>query len=158
MVAEAIRRVLPAEAVFLPVREAPSAESFDFVAIGFWAHRGGPDPAAARYMETVRGRDVAFFGTLAAYPDSDHAHGVVARAKALLAGNRVLGSFLCQGKLTPERLARRLKGEEADERHPFTEERRARLLEAARHPDARDLALAGEAFRNFWSRHLADNP
>lgn len=158
MVAEAIRRVLPGETVFLPVKKAPSAEGFDFVAIGFWTHRGGPDPAAARYMETVRGRDAAFFGTLAAYPDSEHAQGVVAKAESLLAGNRILGSFLCQGKLTPERLARRLTGEEADERHPFTEERRARLLEAARHPDARDLARAQEAFRNFWIRHLANTP
>ncbi len=90
MVAEAIRRVLPEETVFSPVTKAPSPEGFDFVAIGFWTHRGGPDPAAARYMETIRSRDMAFFGTMAAYPDSDHARSVAARAEALLAGNRIL--------------------------------------------------------------------
>ena len=153
LVAEAIRRVLPAETVFAPVGNAPSATGFTFVAIGFWAHRGGPDPAAARYMETVRDHDVAIFGTLAAYPDSEHARLVIAKAEMLLAGNRISGSFLCQGKLSPDRLARRLRGEEADERHPLTEERRLRLLEAAKHPDENDLRTAGETFRAFWEQH-----
>lgn len=152
-VAEAVRSVLPPGTVCLPVREAPPAEAFDFVVLGFWVHRGGPDPASVRYMETVRGRDVAFFGTLAAYPESGHARAVLERAERLLAGNRILGSFLCQGKLAPERLARRMRGEAADTHHPLTEERRARLLEAARHPDEKDLGMARETFGAIWERY-----
>lgn len=155
MVAEAIMRALPPDTIIQPVQNAPHPETSALVIVGFWVHRGAPDPAAARYMHTICGRDVAFFGTLAAYPDSDHAHGVMANAESLLAGNRILGSFLCQGKLAPNRLARRLSGEEADARHPMTEERRARLLEAARHPDERDLALAEKTFRDIWLRHQA---
>jgi flavodoxin len=156
MVAETILRVLPPDTIFQPVRNAPSPEGFDLIVIGFWTHKGGPDPAAARYMQTIRDRDVAFFGTLAAYPDSDHAHGVIVNAEALLAGNRICGSFLCQGKLAPERLAHRLSGKEADEQHPMTEERRIRLLEAARHPDKQDLALAEKVFRSIWVRHQTE--
>lgn len=155
MVAGAVLKALPPDTVFLPVQEALPPEDFDLVVIGFWAHQGSPDPMAARYMERVRGRDAAFFGTMAAYPDSEHARLLAARSEALLAGNRILGHFFCQGKLKPERLARLLSGEETNARHPMTEERRARLLEAARHPDARDLVMAEEAFKAVWERHLA---
>lgn len=152
-VADAIHQILPKNTAFYPVSEAPSPENFDLVMIGFWTYRAGPDPAAARYMETVRNRNVAFFGTLAAYPDSDHARRVIAKAETLLSGNRILGFFLCQGKLAPERLAKRLGGEQADGRHPMTEERRLRLLEAAKHPDARDLAMARERFQMIWEHY-----
>lgn len=150
MVAEAIEAALPGDVAVFPVRDAPPAEGYDVVALGFWVHRAGPDPRMARYMANVRGQNVAFFGTLAAYPDSPHAQKVVARAEELLTGNRILGSFLCQGKLAPGRLERRLRGEDGSGNHPLTEERRARLLEAARHPDATDLRNAGEAFRRFF--------
>lgn len=148
MVAEAIGEALPGEVAVFPVQDAPPAEGYDFVALGFWAHKAGPDPRMARYMETVRGQTVAFFGTMAAYTDSPHAQKVIARAEELLAGNRILGSFLCQGKLAPGRLERRMRGEGG---HPMTEERRARLLEAAKHPDAADLRNAGEAFQRFFA-------
>lgn len=156
MIAEAMVRELPPDTVLAPIREAPLPTDFDLVIIGFWVHRGGPDPRTIRYMETVRHRDVAFFGTLAAYPDSDHARGVLAKAEQLLAHNRIVGSFLCQGKLAPKRLAERLRGDFVDARHPMTDERRARLLEAASHPDARDLRMAREAAQRFWLRHVAN--
>ena len=152
MVAEAVRRALPADTAFFPVREAPPAAGFDFVALGFWAHRAGPDPLMTRYMRTLRGIAVAFFGTLAACPDSDHARKVIAAAEDLLAGNRILGSFLCRGKLAPERFARIMRGETTGSGHPVTEERKARLVEASRHPDEQDLYRAGEAFRAFLAR------
>ena len=146
MVAEAIRAVLPECTDVFAVRNAPTPEEYDLVILGFWVHRAGPDPMMTRYMETVRGCAVAFFGTLAAYPDSPHAQKVIARAEALLDGNRILGSFLCQGKLAPGRFEKRMRGDGADGNHPMTEERRARLVEAARHPDERDLARAKEVF------------
>ena len=149
MVAEAVGAALPGSVAVFPVRDAPPAEGYDYVILGFWVHKAGPDPRMARYMETVRGKNVAFFGTLAAYPYSPHAQKVIAKTEELLAGNRVLGSFLCQGKLAPERLERRMRGE-GGSGHPMTEERRARLLEAAKHPDVADLWNAGEAFRRFF--------
>ena len=98
---------------------------------------------------------MALFGTLAAYPDSEHAGKVIAAAHERLAGNRVVGSFLCQGRLTEKRLAERMArplddpAAPADPRHPMTVERRARLLEAADHPNAEDFARAKAAFAGF---------
>lgn len=153
-VAEAIREVLPEDSVVVPVQKAPPPENFDCVILGFWAYKAGPDPLARRYMETVRGKKVAFFGTLAAWPDSPHAKLVVAAAEELLQGNTILGSFLCQGKLSPKRLEQRLNNPESG-RHPMTPERRARLLEAANHPNERDFAMAQETFRELMSRAAA---
>lgn len=158
MVAEAIHKALPKGALLCPIAEAPSPEDFAWIITGFWTHRGGPDPAAAAYMQRIQNRDVAFFGTLAAYPDSDHGREVIAKAEKLLAGNRLLGSFLCQGKLSPERMNRILSGKAANKNHPLTEERKTRVLEAAKHPDEHDLYTAAELFRGIAGRLQQSRP
>ncbi|MDL2271528.1 flavodoxin family protein [Desulfovibrio sp. OttesenSCG-928-I05] len=153
MVAEAVREALPEGTLLCPVKDAPAPDAFDFIALGFWVHRAGPDPRMTRYMASVRGKDVAFFGTLAAYPDSDHAQKVRARAADLLEGNTILGSFLCQGKLAQKRFEKRMADTSPNSGHPMTPERRARLLEAARHPDTQDLENARALFRSLYAAH-----
>ena len=148
-VAEAIHRIMPPGTGIYPVREAPHPEEFAFLALGFWVHRAKPDPRMLRYMEMVRGKRVAIFGTLAAYPDSAHAGEVIAAAHACLAGNTIIGSFLCQGRLDPKRLERRLRDSDAGGRHPMTPERRARLLAASHHPNEEDFVKAQAAFTDF---------
>ena len=149
-VAEAVHHVLPPGTPICPVQEAPEPDDFDFLALGFWAHRAGPDPLMRRYMERVRGKVVAVFGTLAAYPDSEHAGQILAAVRSCLDGNRIVGSFLCQGRLAPKRLEQRMQAAPgADAKHPMTPERLARLLEAAKHPNEDDFARAREAFAGF---------
>ena len=124
-----------------PVREAPDPDDYDLLALGFWVRLGQADARTQGYMRRVLGKKVFFFGTLGAWPEG---------ARALLeeGGNTVLDGFLCQGRVDPKILEiSRQKG-----RHPMTPERRARLEEAARHPDTADLAEAGRR----WQRCLAD--
>lgn len=147
-VAEAIHEVMPPGTGMFPVKGAPDPDEYDVLVLGFWAHRAGPDPAMSRYMAKVRGKIVGVFGTLAAYPDSEHAGRVIAAAHACLAGNRIVGSFLCQGRLAPDRFERLMR-DGGSAKHPMTPERRARLLEASGHPDARDFADARTAFAGF---------
>ena len=160
-VAEAIHPVMPPGTGIYPVQGAPDPDDFDVLVLGFWTHRGGPDPIMARYMERVRGKTVAIFGTLAAYPDSEHAQKVMAAAKASLAGNMILGCFLCQGRLTEKRLVQRMAqplddpSAPADPSHPMTVERRARLMEAAKHPDEQDFAAARDTFVGFLGQFQA---
>ncbi len=148
-VAEAIHLIMPPGTGMYPVREAPDPEGFDFLALGFWVHRAKPDPLMLRYMEKVRGKIVGLFGTLAAYPDSEHAGHVIAATRECLAGNTIVGSFLCQGRLAPKRLEQRMRAADADGNHPMTPERLARLQEAANHPNAEDFAKAQAAFTGF---------
>lgn len=131
-----------------PVRNAPEPDDFDMLALGFWVRKGLPDARALRYMERVRGKHVFFFGTLGAWPHSDHARRCLAATHEILqaGGNTVVDGFLCQGRVNPQVVA-------ASQRkggHPLSPERLARLREAERHPDAADLTAA----RLHWQRSL----
>ncbi|HBT89979.1 flavodoxin family protein [Desulfobacter sp.] len=86
------------------------------------------------------------FGTLGAYPDSDHARECLKNARAFVKGNEILGEFLCQGKVDPA-LIKIMETKMMDApHHSMTPERRARLEEAAKHPDEKDLADARALF------------
>lgn len=89
------------------VRNAPAPDDFDLLALGFWVRKGQPDARAQRYMERVRGKHVFFFGTLGAWPTSDHARRCLAATHALIeaGGNMVVDGFLCQGKVNPQVIA-----------------------------------------------------
>lgn len=122
------------------VTERPDVSAYDLLALGFWVRKGLPDARAQRCWAGIHGKTVFLFGTLGAWPHSAHAGRCLEGARALLTanGNRIAGEFLCQGKVSPHVLAASArKGT-----HPMTEGRAARLAEAARHPDAGDIAAA----------------
>ena len=137
-IAEAIAAVLPGCEIY-PVESAPAPEGYDLVAVGYWVDKG------------MRDAKVALFGTLGAWPDSDHARDCIAQGEALVNAperrNKVLGTYLCQGKVDPKIVAMMQKM--ASDVHPMTPERKARLEEAAKHPDEADCLRAQEAFKGF---------
>lgn len=97
-----------------------------------------------RVMQQLRKKNVALFGTLSAYPHSEHAKKVLAKAHNYLTGNTILGSFLCLGKLTKERYLQKLTNPSIN--HPMTQERKKRLLEGQKHPNQEDV----KNFQNFF--------
>lgn len=133
-----------------PVESAPAADPFDLVCLGYWVDKGLPDERCRAYLAGLSGKTVALFGTLGAWPDSDHARECIAKSEALArrdGGNNVLGSFLCLGRVDPKVLEAMQKM--AGNVHPMTPERAARIKEAEKHPDAEDCRRAGEAFVGF---------
>jgi hypothetical protein len=121
------------------VEENPRPGEADWVLVGFWADRGTADQKARDYLKSLEGRRIGLFGTLGAYPDSDHAGDIRNRVRELAAEkNTVLGCFLCQGKIDPA-LTERFRNLPPDNPHAMTEERKKRHLEAAKHPDDHDL-------------------
>lgn len=143
-VAEAIHAALdaamPGGAEIHPVESAPPPEGFGFLALGFWVDKGRADDKALGYMALVNGQQVGFFGTMGASPDSDHGQGVLADARARLAGNDILCGFLCLGKIDPAITAA------MSAHHPMTPERRERIDTASTHPDEADCAAAAAVF------------
>ena len=153
-VAQAMAEVMPG-CELLPVEKAPSSvEQYDVTAVGYWVDRGMPDAAIRAWLEGVRNARLAFFGTLGAWPDSEHARECMARGEALALeparGNVVLGSWLCQGRVDPKVLE--IMARMAGDVHPMTEERKARIAEAARHPDDEDCRRAQAFIRRFLDR------
>lgn len=145
-VAEAVYAVLGSEADLFPVETAPPADAYDFVAVGFWVDKGTADHKAQEYLKTIRGKEVALFATLGAYPDSEHAAASLKNAAALLGdGNHLAGTFICQGKIDP-RLIEQFKKTPGNHPHVVTPERLERYKEAAKHPDDNDLQTAQAVF------------
>lgn len=128
----------------LDVRKLETPPDADVLALGFWVRRGQPDEFSQSVWRSLKGRSVFYFGTLGAWPSSEQARRCWEEAERLLRenGNRCLGGFLCQGRVNP----RLIELSARKGTHPLTEERRARLAEAARHPDASDCAAAAEAW------------
>ncbi len=146
-VAEAILEVMPTGTMIFPVEKAPSPNGYDFVALGYWVDRGGPDKAAKAYLTKIKGTKIGLFGTLGAYPDSEHAIKAMANAETLAkTDNQVLGHFICMGKVDPA-LTERFKDLPPDHPHSMTPERMARHLEATKHPNNDDLTMAKNNFR-----------
>ncbi len=145
-VAQALLDALPAGADLFPLAKAPDPAGYDLVLVGFWAKRGGPNPAAKAFLERLAGAKLALFGTMGARVGSPHAEAIAAAARRAAAGNTVLGVFLCSGRVDPAWLEYRTAIGKA---HPMTAERAARLAEVASHPDAEDLQAAGRFARDM---------
>ncbi len=141
-VGEAIFSVLPQGSQIFAIEDAPKLDDFDFLVLGYWVDRGTADPKMKKYMEAIEGKKVAIFGTLGAYPDSDHAKDVIGNVRKLLAKNDIVGSFICQGKVDSALVERmnKIPG------HEMTPERKARLEEAAKHPNENDFANVKKTF------------
>jgi flavodoxin len=158
--AEGIHRGL-AEALGREVRigaveKNPDPAGADWVLAGFWADRGNADQKALQYLKSLEGRKIGLFGTLGAYPDSDHAREISKKVQDLAAEkNTVLGCFLCQGKIDPA-LTERFKSLPADNPHAMTPERMKRHLEAAKHPDEKDIEAAVAACLSMVKSVLPD--
>ncbi len=149
-VAQAIKEVFPADCDITAVEDAPAPDAYDFIALGYWVDKGMPDAKTKAYMKTIKGKKVGLFGTLGAYPDSEHGDDCRAKAMELMADNEVVGQFLCQGKIDPnvlEMMAKKFSGQ-----HPMTEERKARIEEAKKHPNETDFAAAKQAFKEMLGK------
>lgn len=157
-IAEAIFETLSEPKAIHSVEENPSPDEFDFIAMGFWVDRGNADVKARRYMKTLKGKKIGIFGTLGAYPDSDHARGCIEKVMKILKGNNILGSFLSQGKINPSvlkymEMMTRIK----HCRHPIAAERWNSIKEARKHPSEQDCLNAKNAFEAMLRKLSNDN-
>lgn len=128
------------------VEDAPNPARADLLILGFWVDKGRPDKLMLEYFKQVSQQKVAFFFTLGDYPYGAHAAAVANGVKEALEmkANEVLGFFPCQGRVDPAFLERLKKILPPDHPHvQMTPERKARLEEAARHPNETDIANAG---------------
>lgn len=149
MVAEAILEVFGEDvADILPIKEVNSIADYEVVIPGFWVDRGTADTLAKKFIEEIKNKKVALFGTLGADPNSPHGISSMENVKNLLDGtNELLGTFLCQGKVDPKVIAmmEKMFGTSGHS-HSVDENRRKRHMEASSHPDENDLNNAKKVF------------
>lgn len=110
------------------------------IMVGYWLRRGAPDKKSALLLSRISGKNVALFQTHGAYEGSDHAVTAFARAGSMLgAGNKILGTFSCQGAVNPALIKRRLEGSLPGHKGENLDECKKRWADAALKPNENDL-------------------
>ena len=137
MLAQTIREALPqAECCYFGELD-DQALSAKRIYVGFWTDKGTCDEQTARFLERLTDQQVFLFGTAGFGGAAAYFDQILGRVKEKLGPEvKVIGTYMCQGKMPPA-VRRRY---EAMEDSP----RRTAMLEnfdkAVSHPDAQDLA------------------
>ena len=149
-VGEAIATALGAP-VF-SVSDKPVLSSYEGIAFGYWVDRADANAEAREFMASLSGKKVFLFGTLGAYPDSEHGQRAFAKAQSHVEEeNQILGHFMCQGKIDPAILERfKNMPKKADNPHAPSAERIKLWAAGAGHPNQDDFAHAGQAAKEAF--------
>ena len=137
MLAHTIREALPqAECCYFGELD-DQALSAKRIYVGFWTDKGTCDEQTARFLERLTDQQVFLFGTAGFGGAAAYFDQILGRVKEKLGPEvKVIGTYMCQGKMPPA-VCRRY---EAMEDSP----RRTAMLEnfdkAVSHPDTQDLA------------------
>lgn len=117
--------------------------AYDTVLVGFWLDSGHVDNDSLAVLKSLYYKKVGIFGTLGGDPQSEAAAKVMQSAIAALKeghrGNRLLGTFWVQGKISKQVLNlmyEKFPGLKEDPKHV------ERIAKAAVHPDAADRLKA----------------
>ena len=146
-IAEAIFAVLPEGSEIYHIDQAPSADGYENIVVGFWTIRGGADDKAVEYLKKMTNSRVFLFGTMFSNDITGYGQGVLGRAAAVLNENcTVIGKFICQGKLSDEHVEK-MKQRPAGHAHAPTPERMQKVLDASTHPDEQDCLNAQAAIK-----------
>lgn len=143
-VAEAVCQGLPAGTACVDVKEVPAdLSAYDYIFVGFWVDKGNANAEAQEILKNLPACKAGIFATLGADPKSEHAAQALANGAALVPeGVTVVDSFICQGAVDPKLIEMMYKMFPAGSAHGKSPERDALHAEAAKHPDAADLAAA----------------
>ena len=137
LLAQTIREVLPRESCCYFGAPDPQALSAERIYVGFWTDRGTCDAAAAQFLRQLTGQTVFLFGTAGFGGDGAYFQRILERAEENLGPEvRVVGTYMCQGKMPPA-VRRRYQAMEDGPRKTAMLQNFDR---AASHPDQEDLA------------------
>lgn len=144
--AQGIYEEIQADKAILPMNEVTDVTEYDVVLAGYWVDRSAPNAEAKEFLENLEGKQVGLFATLAYWPDTQHAWDSLVNGEALVsAKNKVIGKYICQGKLD-EKIIAMFENLPADNPHAVNDEKRRRYEIAKNHPSKADIAAAAELF------------
>lgn len=84
----------------LKMIQAKNIDNYDVIFIGFWINKATANKEAYRFIEKIKNRRIALFGTIGANPDSEHGKLAKKNIDALVdKSNDYIGSFLVNGKV-----------------------------------------------------------
>ena len=150
-VAERIAKALGAD--LFAVSQQPDLSQYEGVAFGYWVDRANANAEAREFMATIENKKVFLFGTLGAYPESEHGQRSLATARTHInESNELLGEFLCHGKIEQAIIDRfKNMAKDSDNPHAPSAERIALWAAGAGHPNEDDFTNAINAARKAFA-------
>lgn len=132
------------------IKEEFDVEIYSKIVLGCWIDKGTADKKSLELIEKIKNKDIAYFVTLGAYPDSDHAKESLEKIKIEFEkeGNRVHSSFICQGAVDPK-LINWMKNLPNDHPHAPNPDRIKRWEIASQHPNQEDFENARNWFKEI---------
>ena len=148
LLADVIRKEVGEQecAWFGSVQELSDVPEADLLFVGFWTDKGNCSDELGRFLEGLHGRKVFLFGTAGFGGAQSYFDQILERVKGhLAADNEVVGTYMCQGKMTQgvrKRYEGMLEQNPGDARIKGMIENFDRALQ---HPDEADLKALGQA-------------
>ena len=113
---------------------------------GFWTDKGTADAATLELLKTVKNKKIFLFGTAGFGGSTAYFQKILLRVQENLdAGNQVIGTFMCQGKMPLSVRQRYEKMKEQPNPAPNLDMLIANFDRALTHPDEQDLQRLQEA-------------
>ena len=115
----------------------------DIVFVGFWVNRGTCTHDIKQYLEALEDQKIVLFGT-AGFGDSEsYFQAIVEKVKSYIPkSNDIIGSFMCQGKMTEKVLMRYSAMLEKEPENSEIKNMVDNYYNALSHPDENDIKEA----------------
>ena len=128
----------------------PSARALeaDRIYVGFWTDKGNCDSQIAEFLKSVSNQQVFLFGTAGFGGTPSYFESILNRARDYLPNEaKLVGTFMCQGKMPMSVRARYEKMMESPEHAPNLPMMIENFDRALSHPDQEDLAALEQAVK-----------
>ena len=125
----------------------------DLLFVGFWVDKGKPDSASEQFLKEIDNKSIFLFGT-AGFSDNNGYYEKLLEnaAKCVKPSNKLIGSFICQGKM-PDSVMNRY--EAMLSANPKDEKIKAMIEnfnKAKCHPDSIDLELLAQKVKSTYEK------
>ena len=103
ILADHIAKSLPKEDCLYFGKPDLEALKADIIYLGFWTIKGQCDVPTEKFLSNLENKKVFLFGTCGYGQDVQYFNQIISNTKALLPDStKVIGSFMCQGKMGPQ--------------------------------------------------------
>ena len=141
LLAETIRDTLPAADCLYCGTASAEALQADRIYVGFWTDKGSCDEDTAAFLQQIGAKEVFLFGTAGFGGDPAYFGKILHRAEKHLSKNaKLVGTYMCQGKMPLSVRARYVKMKQNPVHMPNLDGMIENFDKALSHPDAEDLA------------------
>ena len=152
LLADTIRAALPLELCDAFGAVGETAAESELLYVGFWTDKGDCDAQTRAFLSELRGKEIFLFGTAGFGGASVYFRRILTRvAQGLEASNRVIGSFMCQGKMPMAVRERYEKMLASPNPAPNLEQMIQNFDQALSHPDGEDLQRLTQAVSTSYS-------